>query len=114
MNTQALTTGTKRIVLGLLAISTVGMVALPVRADDAVVQTSVQESVNTGRGNRSIQNSSQESTIRRSRRGWSNYDDVSTGVVQDNAQYCDQLGRNNLCAQNTDQRSNIRHHRGRY
>ena len=112
MNTKALTTGTKKIFVGLLAISALGMIASPVSADEAVVQDSIQESVNTGRGNLSIQNSSQESRIyRRGRNRFS--DDVDTGVIQRNNQYCDQLGRNNVCDQNTDQRSNIRHHRGR-
>ena len=115
MNTKTVTMGTKRFILGLLAISALGVVGLPVRADDAVIQDSIQRSVNTGDWNTSIQNSYQESRInRRSWRGNRNYDDIDTGVVQRNDQYCDQLGIGNLCVQNTDQRSNIRHHRSHY
>ena len=114
MNTKTLTIGTKRIVIGLLAIASVGVVSLPVRADDAVIQQSVQEAINTGDGNTSVQNSSQESRIQRKSRGrYGDYDGDSTGVVQSNDQYCDQLGEDNLCVQNTDQRSNIRHQRRR-
>ncbi|MGK7938357.1 MAG: hypothetical protein AB4206_21540 [Xenococcaceae cyanobacterium] len=114
MNTKTFTIGTKRIVIGLLAIATVGVVSLPVRADDAVIQDSVQEAINTGEGNTSVQNSYQDSRIeRKSRNRYGDYDDNSTGVVQSNDQYCDQLGEDNLCVQNTDQRSNIRHQRHR-
>ena len=114
INTQAWNIGTKRIILSLLAISTLGFVALPARADDAVIQDSIQESINTGKGNTSIQNSYQESQIyRRNRRGGRNLEEIDTGVVQTNDQYCDQAGRNNLCVQNTDQRSRIRYRRGR-
>ena len=106
--------GTKRVILGLLTISALGIVSLPARADDGVIQQSIQESVNTGDGNTSIQNSYQESRInRRSRRGSRNYEEIDTGVVQKNEQVCDQLGVENLCIQNTDQRSRIRHRRGR-
>ena len=106
--------GTKRVILGLLTISALGIVGLPARADEAVIQQSIQESVNTGDGNTSIQNSYQESRInRRSRRGSRNYEEIDTGVVQKNEQVCDQLGGENLCIQNTDQRSRIRHRRGR-
>jgi hypothetical protein len=112
MNTNTFTIGTKRLIVGLLAISALGVVSLPARADDAVIQDSVQETYNTGEGNTSIQNSNQESRIeRRSRDEYGNYEDSSSGVVQKNAQYCDQYGADNLCAQNTDQRSNVRHER---
>ena len=114
MNTKTFAIGTKRIMIGLVAIATVGVVSLPVRADDAVIQESVQEAINTGDGNTSVQNSYQDSRIeRKSRNRYGDYDDNSTGVVQRNDQYCDQLGEDNLCVQNTDQRSNIRHQRRR-
>ena len=114
INTQPWTMATKRVVLSLLAISTLGFVALPARADEGIIQDSIQESINTGKGNTSIQNSYQESRInRRNRRGGRNMEEIDTGVVQTNDQYCDQVGRNNLCVQNTDQRSRIRYRRGR-
>ena len=107
--------GTKRLIIGLLAISALGVVSLSARAgDDAVIQNSVQETINTGDGNTSIQNSNQESRINRnSRNEYGNYDDSDTGVVQSNDQYCDQLGEDNLCVQNTDQRSSVRERRVR-
>ncbi|VEP15370.1 conserved hypothetical protein [Hyella patelloides LEGE 07179] len=113
MNTQTFAIGTKRLIVGLLAISALGAIALPVRADEAIIQESRQESINTGEGNTSVQNSNQESRIRNSRDGYRRYDDDSTGVVQTNDQFCDQLGEDNVCAQNTDQRTNIRQRRDR-
>ena len=114
INISAWTKGTKKIILGLLAISALGLVDLPAKADEAIIQDSIQESINTGKGNTSIQNSYQESRInRQNRRGSRNLEEIDTGVVQTNDQYCDQVGRNNLCVQNTDQRSRIRYRRDR-
>lgn len=113
MNTQIFNAVTKRFMIGLVTVSALGMVAIPSRADDAVIQDSIQESVNTGRGNTSIQNSYQESRINRRIRRGRNYEEIDTGVVQTNDQFCDQLGRDNVCIQNTDQRSRIRHNRTR-
>ena len=105
--------GSKKIILGLLAISAFGIVALPARADNAVIQESIQESINTGNGNTSIQNSSQRTSInRRSRRG-NRRDEYSSGVVQTNKQMCDQYGDENLCLQNSEQRTRVRYGRGR-
>lgn len=115
MNTKTFAIGTKRLIIGLFAISALGVVSLPTRADDAIIQDSAQETINTGEGNTSIQNSNQESRINRSSRDeYGNYDKSDAGVVQSNDQYCDQLGEDNLCVQNTDQRSNVREHRSRY
>ncbi len=115
MNTKTFTIVTKRFMIGLLTISALGVISVPTRADDAVIQDSTQETINTGEGNTSIQNSDQRSQIdRRSRDEYSNYDDSDAGVVQTNDQYCDQLGEDNLCAQNTDQRSEIRERRSRH
>lgn len=101
---------TKTLAIGLLTISALGFVSLPARGDQAVIQDSRQESVNTGVGNTSIQDTTQESNIRtRGRSGY--YDDDSTGVVQKSDQYCNQYGEDNLCVQDTDQRSNIRQER---
>lgn len=114
INTKTGIRGTKKVILGLLAISALGLVALPSRADDAVIQESIQQSVNTGNGNTSIQNSFQESRInRRTGKGGRNNQEINTGVVQRNDQFCDQLGEDNVCLQNTDQRSRIRRQRSR-
>jgi hypothetical protein len=112
MITKTFAMETKRLIIGLLAISALGIVSLPARADDAVIQDSVQDSYNEGYGNTSIQNSAQRSQInRRSRDEYGNYDDSDTGVVQNNDQICTQYGEDNLCVQNTDQDSRI-HERG--
>jgi len=112
MNTQTFAIGTKRFMFGLLAISVLGIVSLPAKADEAVIQDSVQEAVQTGEGNTTILNSNQESQIkRRSRDSYFSDDEGSTGVVQNADQYCDQLGEDNLCVQNSDQRSTIRQER---
>lgn len=108
MNIPTLTNGTKKFVVGLLAISTTCLVTVPVRADNAVVQESIQQSVNTGNGNTSVQNSFQESSIDRTSRRGRNSEAVNNGVIQRNDQFCDNLGDDNFCGQNTEQRSNIR------
>ena len=112
IQTNAWVKESQRIILGLLAISAFGVVALPARADDAVIQESIQESINTGNGNTSIQNSYQESRInRRGRKSQRNQ--VDAGVVQKNDQFCDQLGDDNVCLQNSEQHSRIYYRRGR-
>ena len=115
MNTQtnAWIRGTKRVILGLVAISAFGIVASPARADNAVIQESIQESINTGNGNISIQNSSQKSRINHRGRRGNRREQVSSGVVQKSEQYCDQLGDENLCMQNNEQRTRVRYGRGR-
>ena len=105
--------GSKRLILGLLAISAFGMVASPARADNAVIQESIQESINTGNGNTSIQNSSQRTSIHRRNRTGKKRDQVDAGVVQKSEQYCDNLGDENLCMQNNEQRTRVRYGRGR-
>lgn len=112
MNIQSLTIGTKRFFFGLLTISALGVLVLPARADEAVIQDSVQEAIQTGEGNTTILNSTQESRINRNSRGrYSRQEQGSTGVVQRTGQYCDQAGFDNLCVQNSEQRSNIRQNR---
>ena len=116
MNMQILNSYGKQTVLAILAISTVGLVTAPAKADDALIQESVQESVVTGNDNISIQNSNQrnqQSTEYRDygRHGYGNYkDDSSTGIVQRSSQYCDQLGEYNTCVQDA-QQSNSSHTR---
>ncbi|AFZ43025.1 hypothetical protein PCC7418_0810 [Halothece sp. PCC 7418] len=115
MNRKNVARTTKNFLLSLLAFSALGVVSLPAKADDAIIQDSYQETIQTGDGNVSIQESYQESHINRHKNR--HQSEVDTGVVQSNRQSCDQYGVSNLCAQTTDQRSNIRHnvrHRGRY
>ncbi len=112
MNIQTFADNGKQIVLGLLAVSTIGMVT-PARADDALIQESVQESVITGADNVSIQNSNQSNqqhTEYRDRYGSSSsssYDRYgergNTGIVQRSDQYCDQVGEYNTCVQDAQQ-----------
>ena len=105
--------GSKTLILGLFAISAFGIVASPARADNAVIQESIQESINTGNGNTSIQNSSQRTRINRHSRRGNRRDKFSSGVVQTSDQYCNQLGDDNLCMQNNQQRTRVRYERGR-
>lgn len=108
---QFLTTYSKRTVFALLAISSIGLVTAPAKADNALIQESVQESVMTGNDNISIQNSNQTNQQyteyrdrgygRRDRHQYG--DNSSTGVVQRSDQYCDQLGEYNTCIQDTQQ-----------
>lgn len=112
MNMQILTQG-KRVVFACLAISTIGLVASPAKADDALIQESVQESVVTGSDNVSVQNSNQTNqqyTEYRDRSGYHNRygrgnygDGGSTGIVQRSNQYCDQVGEYNTCVQDAQQ-----------
>ena len=111
MNKQIMTQNNKRVVFALLAVSTIGLLAAPAKADNALIQESVQESVVTGNDNVSIQNSNQRNqqvTEYRDRsygrHGYGNYeDDSSTGIVQRSDQYCDQLGEYNTCVQDAQQ-----------
>lgn len=110
----------KQTVFALLAVSTIGLMASPAKADNALIQESVQESVVTGNDNVSVQNSNQrnqQSTEYRdrssyySRHGRDNYGDSgSTGIVQRSDQYCDQVGEYNTCVQDA-QQSNTSHTR---
>ena len=122
MNIQILTTS-KQTVFALLAISTVGLLASPAKADNALIQESVQESVVTGRDNISIQNSNQshqqyteyrDRSNNYNRHHRDNYNsDSSTGVVQRSEQYCDQVGEYNTCVQDAQQSSSIHNRRDR-
>lgn len=113
MNTQTFAHNSKQIIFALLAISTVGIVAHPAQADDAVIQESIQESIVTGQDNVSVQNSNQTNqqyTEHRDRGRYSHYDygrggeaESSTGIVQRSDQYCDQVGESNTCIQDAQQ-----------
>ncbi|MDJ0568446.1 MAG: hypothetical protein QNJ53_05310 [Pleurocapsa sp. MO_192.B19] len=119
MNKQFFSNNSKQVVFALLAISTIGLIASPAKADDALIQESVQESVVTGNDNVSVQNSNQRNqqyTEYRNRSGYGrygygNYEEQSnTGIVQRSDQFCDQLGEYNTCVQDA-QQSNSSHTR---
>ena len=98
------------IVGGILVIAASGLSLLPVSAqnqsssgDDANIQRSGQESVITGNGNRTNQQSVQNNqSTRRNSRG-------NEGSVQDNSQVCDIQGDVNACTQQ--QLQNRQNHR---
>lgn len=100
-------------VLALIAVSTVGL-SLPVRADEALIQETVQESYTTGEGNVSVQSSSQQNR-QYSEKGRHNYRDRdSVGIVQRSDQFCDQYGEGNVCVQDAQQRNTSRQRRSRF
>lgn len=101
-------------VLALLAVSTVGL-SLPVRADEALIQETVQESYTTGHDNVSVQSSSQQNRQYSETRGRHNYRDRnSVGIVQRSDQLCDQYGEGNACVQDAQQRNTSRQRHSRY
>ena len=119
MNQQIFSHNSKQVVFTLLAISTIGLVVSPAKADDALIQESIQESVITGSDNVSVQNSNQRNqqyTEYRNRAGYGRYgydnyeDQGNTGIVQRSDQFCDQLGEYNTCVQDA-QQSNVSHTR---
>jgi hypothetical protein len=114
MNKQIFSQNNKQVVFALLAIATLGLMTSPVKADDAVIQESIQESVITGNDNVSVQNSNQRNRqvteSRDYRSGYDNYQESNTGIVQRSDQFCDQLGEYNTCVQDA-QQSNSTHTR---
>lgn len=119
MNKQIFTSSSKQVIFALLAVSTLGLFTSPAKADDALIQESVQESVVTGSDNVSIQNSNQRNsqyTEYRDRGNYGSYgrdrynDNSSTGIVQRSNQFCDQVGEYNTCVQDA-QQSNSSHTR---
>jgi hypothetical protein len=105
----------KKLIFGLLALSTIGLISLPAKADDAVIQETIQESYNTGNGNVSVQHSRQQNRQSRDYRdGYGYYENNNTGIVQRNQQYCDQFGEHNACVQDAEQRNSHHQHRSRY
>lgn len=113
MNIKTFAHNSKQIIFALLAVSTIGIIANPAQADDALIQESVQESVVTGQDNVSVQNSNQtnhqHTEYRESGRysrgnyGRGSRTEGSTGIVQRSDQYCDQVGEFNSCVQDAQQ-----------
>ncbi|NES23071.1 MAG: hypothetical protein F6K41_30170 [Symploca sp. SIO3E6] len=75
-----------KLMLGLLAFSTLGFISLPASADQVTVQTSEQFAAQQGHGNLSIQHVEQQST----NNNWGN--NSSQGSVQNNRQEAFQEG----------------------
>ena len=106
MNKQILTINSQKIVFSLLAIVAVGFTPISAKADDALIQETLQESYTTGVGNVSVQNSHQQNrqySSYRDRYGYFKKDTNNTGIVQRSQQLCDQLGEENVCVQNSEQ-----------
>ncbi len=106
MNKQIFSQNSKQ-VFAFLAIATLSLITSPAKADDAVIQESVQESVITGNDNVSVQNSNQRNRqvteSRTHHSGYDNYQESNTGIVQRSDQFCDQLGEYNTCVQDAQQ-----------
>ncbi|PSN19096.1 hypothetical protein C7271_09025 [filamentous cyanobacterium CCP5] len=100
---------------GILGLITLGVSALPVKADTAVVQQSTQDLYIEGEGNAAVQDSQQINSIRtrvESRRG-------STGIVQDQYQGATVVGEDNAAIQQSSQvnvieRRGVRNHGNRH
>ncbi|GAB4552464.1 MAG: hypothetical protein Tsb0014_46290 [Pleurocapsa sp.] len=111
MNKQIFSNHTAKAILALLAVSTIGLVTSPAKADDALIQETVQRSVTTGSNNLSVQTSRQNNrqvNINGGRYGHGK--DNNTGIVQRTDQSCDQYGEFNTCVQDARQ-NNISHSR---
>lgn len=96
----------KKSVIGLLALSTIGLISVPAFADEANVQTSEQVTTQIGDRNTSIQRTNQSNHS--SRRGRSE----NVGSVQDSFQDSFQEGNDSKSEQNVNQRNSNR--RSRY
>lgn len=121
MMNSKLMSSVQKVALVAVAMSTLGAIANPVRADEALIQETVQESYSTGVGNVSVQSSSQQNRQYRGTRGSRRYyeDRDNIGIVQRSQQLCDQLGDLNTCVQdsrqtNTSLRDRAYRSRGRY
>ena len=95
----------KKLMLGLLTITTVGVASLPgyaqttVTSDDAAITNSKQEIIITGDRNNANQSSIQENRqVRGSRKG-------NTGTVQNSEQVADIFGDDNTTNQRSVQRN---------
>lgn len=112
MNMQIFSNRGGQIFCAAVAVSSMSLMVSPAKADNALIQESVQESVVTGRDNISVQNSQQSNqqySVYRDRRNYgrsghdSYQDQSSTGIVQRSNQYCDQVGEYNSCIQDAQQ-----------
>lgn len=104
---------TPKAILTVLAVSTIGLTAIPAQADEALIQETVQESYTTGADNVSVQSSSQQNRQYSNTRG--RYRDRNNvGIVQRSQQLCDQLGEGNACIQDAQQRNTSRQRHSRH
>lgn len=95
--------------LGALGVLALGVSALPVKADTAVIQTTTQDMIVEGSGNEAVQSSEQVNSIR-TRQGARHGDD---GIVQDSYQVGDVYGNDNSAHQENTQVNVIQRHGGR-
>ena len=95
----------KNSVIGLLALSTIGLMSVPALADEANVQTSEQVTTQVGDRNSSTQRSNQSNYS--SRRGRSE----NVGSAQDSFQDSLQEGNDNQSEQNVNQHNSNRRSR---
>jgi len=95
-------------VFGALGILAIGISALPVQADTAVVQQTTQDMIIDGNGNAAVQSSQQIQRIR-TRTGVRS--EGATGVVQDVYQGGYVLGDDNVVIQENTQVSDIEERR---
>jgi hypothetical protein len=111
MNKQIFSNHTAKAILALLAVSTIGLVSSPAKADDALIQENVQRSVTTGSNNLSVQSSRQHNRqVNTYGSPYGTTNNNNTGVVQRTEQSCDQFGEFNTCVQDARQ-NNISHNR---
>ena len=89
--------------LGALGVLALGVSALPVKADTAVIQTTTQDMIVEGSGNEAVNSI-------RTRRGARHGDD---GIVQDSYQVGDVYGNDNSAHQENTQVNVIQRHGGR-
>ena len=95
----------KNSVIGLLALSTIGLISLPAVADEANVQTSEQVTTQIGDRNSSTQRTNQSNySSRRDRNG-------NVGNAQDSFQDSLQEGNNNRNEQSVNQHNSNRRSR---
>lgn len=99
----------KKLILGLLTLTALGLTSFPAHADDndsAVIQDSRQTVYQTGQDNYAGQ-----STVQKNRASQRGYRDGNTGDVQTSDQLTDQYGIGNTVEQKVRQ-ENVRQQRG--
>jgi hypothetical protein len=96
----------KKLILGLLTLTALGVVSLPASADDATVQDSRQTVYQNG-----VDNSAGQSSVQKNRASQEGRRDGNTGQVQTSDQLTDQYGIGNTSDQRVRQ-ENVRKDRG--
>ncbi len=99
--------------LGLVAAAGIGLISLPVKADE-VNQNAVQTSIQEGSNNTSINKSTQNAQIKDFQRrfGLAGYERRASDVINQNVdQLNDQVGEGNTAVNQSDQDAKVRHDR---